>query len=134
LNTWFYQALPQIHLLEANQILQGRLGFDYRGAVWFGVGLIFTTFLYFMRARFWWWPFHPLGYAAGTWWPLTIWWSVFLVGWIIKSRIIRYGGIKLFLLLRPFFLGLIFGEFFTAFLWAMLKAFLGWSPPSIPLT
>ena len=134
LNNWFYQALPQIHLLEANQILQSRLGFDYRGPVWFGVGLIFTSFLYFMRARFWWWPFHPLGYAAGTWWPLTIWWSVFLVGWLIKSRVIKYGGIKLFLLLRPFFLGLIFGEFFTAFMWAMLKALLGWSPPSIPLT
>lgn len=134
LNTWFYQSLPQIHLIEVNQIMQSRLGFDYRAPVWFGVGLIFTSFLYFMRSRFWWWPFHPLGYAAGTWWPLTIWWSVFFVGWLIKSRVIRYGGIKLFLLLRPFFLGLIFGEFFTAFMWAMLKALFGWSPPSIPLT
>ncbi|MHB0999511.1 MAG: DUF6785 family protein [Armatimonadota bacterium] len=134
LNTWFYQALPQIHLLEANQILQARKDFDIRGPIWAGIGFVFTSFLYFMRARFWWWPFHPLGYAAGTWWPLTIWWSVFLVGWVIKSRVLKYGGIKFFLLLRPFFLGLIFGEFFTAFLWAMLKAFLGWSPPSIPLT
>ncbi len=134
LNTWFYQSIPQLHLQEAQQIIQNRQGFDYRGPVWFGVGLIFTSFLYFMRSRFWWWPFHPLGYAAGTWWPLTIWWSVFFVGWLLKSRIIKYGGIKLFNMLRPFFLGLIFGEFFTAFMWAMLKAIFGWTPPSIPLT
>lgn len=134
LNTWFYQALPQLHLTEAQQILQGRQGYDYRTAVWFAVGLVFTIFLYFMRSRFWWWPFHPLGYAAGTWWPLTIWWSVFFIGWLIKSCILRYGGMKLFNVLRPFFLGLIFGEFLTAFLWAMLKAFAGWTPPAIPLT
>lgn len=134
LNSWFFVALPQIHWQEASQIIQSHKGFDIACPIWFGVGVLFTIFLYFMRSRFWWWPFHPLGYAIGAAWPGTVWWSAFLIGWFLKSRIIKYGGIKLFRQLRPIFLGMIFGEFFTAFLWAALKALFGWSPPSIPLT
>ena len=34
-----------------------------------------------------------------------------LVAWMIKSMVLRYGGPRLFHRLRPFFLGLILGEF-----------------------
>ncbi len=86
-----------------------------------------------MRTRFWWWPFHPLGYALGCAWPATVYWSSFLLGWLIKSQIQKYGGGITYRRFRPFFLGLILGEFVMAIIWATLSFFFGLISPSIPL-
>ena len=134
LNAWFFQASPTLYFGEARSIMLGTNHFDIRAPAFFSVGLIFTFFLYIMRARFWWWPFHPLGYAIGAAWPITVYWFAFFVGWLAKSKILKYGGIRTFRMLRPFFLGLIFGEFITAILWATLCALLGSAAPNIPLT
>ena len=134
LNAWFFQVNPTLYFGEARSILLGTNDFDIRAPAFFSVGLIFTFFLYFMRARFWWWPFHPLGYAMGAAWPITVYWFAFFVGWFAKSKILKYGGIRTFRILRPFFLGLIFGEFVAAILWAIISAIFGSAAPSIPLT
>lgn len=134
LNSWFFWVNPTLYFGEAKSILLSPNKFDVRAPGFFITGLVFTFFLYFMRARFWWWPFHPLGYAMGAAWPIMVYWSAFFVGWFVKSRLIKYGGIRAFRTFRPFFLGLIFGEFIAAILWAILSAILGCSSPSIPLT
>jgi hypothetical protein len=134
LNTWFFLANPTLYYGEARSVILGSKTFDYRAPVFCGIGLLFTFFLYFMRSRFWWWPFHPLGYAMGAAWPTMVYWSAFLAGWLLKSLLIRYGGIKAFRKSRPFFIGLILGEFIAAIFWATLNAIFGISVPSIPLT
>ncbi len=134
LNSWFFLINPALYFGEAKSILVSPNHFDVRAPGFFLVGLLFTFFLYFMRARFWWWPFHPLGYAMGAAWPIIVYWSAFFVGWFIKSRLIKYGGIQAFRTFRPFFIGMIFGEFITAIIWATLSALLGCSSPAIPLT
>jgi len=134
LNNWFFMTNPTLYLGEARSIILSPNKFDIRAPGFFAVGLMFTFFLYFMRSRFWWWPFHPLGYAMGAAWPIIVYWSAFFTAWMIKSLLIRYGGIRAFRIFRPFFIGLIFGEFITAILWAVLSAVLGCSSPSIPLT
>ena len=134
LNSWFFRTNPTLYFGEARAILLGPNTFDVRAPAFFGMGLLFTFFLYFMRARFWWWPFHPLGYAMGAAWPVMVYWSAFFIGWFIKSRLIKYGGIRAFRTFRPFFIGLILGEFIAAILWATLSAILGCSSPAIPLT
>ena len=40
-----------------------------------------------------------------------------VVGWLLKSLALRYGGMALFLRLLPFFLGLIVGDVVNAVLW-----------------
>ena len=45
--------------------------------------------------------------------------------WILKAIILRYGGIRLYRTLIPFFLGLILGEFSTACGWAFLDGLNG---------
>jgi hypothetical protein len=134
LNGWFAQANPFIHLNEAQTILASPPTFDARAPAFFTVGLLFTFFLYFMRSRFWWWPFHPLGYAIGASWPAMVYWLPMFVGWLVKSRIIHYGGGKVFRRFRPFFLGLILGEFAVAILWASISARFGSLLPTIPIT
>lgn len=134
LNHWFLHDNPEMHMIEASNILRGGVSPNPSGPAWFGMGAITTLFLYWMRIRFWWWPFHPMGYAMGAAWPAIVYWFAFLIGWISKAFILRYGGVRLFLRARPFFLGLILGEFAAAVFWTFLTAAFGLRSPSIALT
>ena len=135
LNSWFFMANPRLYFDESTGILMNKVPyFDYRAPVWFSIGAVFTLFLYAMRARFWWWPFHPLGYAIGCAWPAIVYWSSFFVGWLAKSLILRYGGATTYRNFRPFFLGLILGEFATGIIWALLSGLLGIASPAVPIT
>ena len=133
LNTWFFRS-PPMYFNDAATVLIWPDRWRILAPSWFAVGAVFTFFLYAMRSRFWWWPFHPLGYAMGTAWPAMVYWVAFLTGWLLKSLILRYGGAPGYRLFRPFFLGLIFGEFVAAIIWAMLTALLHISGPMIPIS
>ena len=73
--------------------------------------------LYWLRSHVLAFPIHPLGWAVSQM-MLTrhMWFSVFLV-WLVKAVLIRYGGPRLLSAVRPFFLGLILGQFATIALW-----------------
>ena len=77
----------------------------------FGIGMIVTLFLAFMRTRFLWWPFHPAGYAVSNSWGMTIAWFPLFIAWVVKSLIMRFGGLKVHRQVLPFFLGLMLGDF-----------------------
>jgi len=77
------------------------------------------------RQRFPWWPFHPLGFPISAHFG-TMFFSVF-VAWVIKSVVLKYGGPRLYLKLRPFFLGLILGQFATCGVWYVIDYFTGTS-------
>ena len=62
------------------------------------------------------WPLHPMGFVAGIGFGWRIWGPA-LVGWLAKWLTVRYGGATTYRLVRPFFLGLIFGEICMRFLW-----------------
>ena len=84
------------------------------GAYIFGAG--FTVFLGLMRARFLWWPFHPIGYMAASSYGAYRMWAPVFVTWVIKGMLLRYGGLRAYRRALPFFLGLILGEFSAGFL------------------
>lgn len=98
----------------------------------FGVGLGVTTFLVLMRARFAWFPFHPLAYAIAPTWAMAVFWFPFFIAWLVKSLVLRFGGIESFRKIAPFMLGLILGEFMTAVFWALGNMLRGWNAPSFP--
>jgi hypothetical protein len=79
----------------------------------------------FMHRTFLWWPFHPIGYLMGASWPMINFWFPILVGWLVKSVVLRYGGAKLYRRLIPGFLGLVLAEFFSAGLWVGIDALCG---------
>jgi hypothetical protein len=84
-----------------------------------GVGMLFYAFLALMRLRFLWWPFHPIGYAvANIFRCMEYLWSPFFFGWLAKIIALKFGGIKLYRSLVPFFLGLIMGETVGNGFWA----------------
>ncbi len=95
-----------------------------------GMGL--CALLGFMRRHYLWWPLHPLGAALSVSWILCVFWFPMLVAWLIKNVITRYGGIKLYLRLRPAFLGLIFGEYFMAVAWTLISWIFATEVPIFP--
>ena len=62
----------------------------------------------------------PVGFLmAQSWYIQSAWFSLFL-GWGAKVVILRFGGAKLFNDLKPFFIGLIFGEALATGLWLIV--------------
>jgi len=88
-------------------------------------GMAFTGFLMAMRLRFFWWPFHPVGYVIAETFTMNWLWCATAVGWLIKTLIMRYGGIRMFRAGIPFFIGLILGDYVIASLWALIGLWLG---------
>jgi hypothetical protein len=82
-----------------------------RRIVFTGIGAAITIVLFVLRYLFPWWPLHPLGMAFGH--VAIFQWVHFniFIAWLAKTIIMRVGGIKLFNAAKPFFLGLIFGQF-----------------------
>lgn len=89
------------------------------------LGGAFCWLMMFLRQRYVGWPLHPIGYAMGSTLPMYQLWFPIMVGWMIKSLILRYGGRQAYVRFRPIFLGLIVGEFGIAGIWMIVERLLG---------
>ena len=98
---------------------------DLTALTYCGVGAGVTLLLAAAKANFFWWPFHPIGYALANSYALEYFWTALFVGWLIKYLIVRYGGGKLYRAAIPFFLGVILGDYVVAAFWSLLGWILG---------
>jgi hypothetical protein len=103
--------------------------FRFGGGIFLGAtawGLLLTLFLGMMRARFFWWPLHPLGYviASGESGVADIW-TCMLISGLVKGVLLRYGGLPAYRRAMPFFLGLILGDCVVGSLWLLVGLVLG---------
>jgi len=87
-----------------------------------GWGVVVTGALIWLRQRLGWSPLHPLGFAVATAYGDLVWFP-FLVVWLCKVLILRYGGMKLYRAAVPGFLGFALGHVFTAgVVWGLVGA------------
>ena len=93
---------------------------DYSGLASISVGFGAVLFFAFMRQKFLWWKLHPAGYAISNSMDINIFWVSILVGFTLKWLLIKYGGIKKYQQARPFFLGLILGEYIIGSIWTII--------------
>ena len=125
MNDWFFKSVAQFphqtiayHLLHPKDVIVS--GIAYKA-----VGLALMFLLMFLHGRFLWWPLHPIGLAAASnarvMYP---WFSIFL-GWLLKVLILRYGGVKMYRNLKPFFFGLILGTYSAAGVWFVIGLLTG---------
>lgn len=88
-----------------------------------GISMLFAAFLAFMHTRFVWFWFSPIGFfMAGQEWIFPHWGS-FMLAWLIKLFVIRYGGLTLLKRSQPMFYGMIIGQVFVSIL-GMVIAFI----------
>ena len=132
---WMMQGSPTMSFNDYQVYLQHGAPLSssaWQMPVFLGVGIGVTLFLSAMRSMFYWWPLHPLGYAiAGSWSSVQFWFPC-LVAWVLKGLSLRYGGMPLYARLRPFFLGLIIGEFGMAVLSTVVNVLCNVPPPPFP--
>lgn len=86
------------------------------------VGVLAVAVVQLLRTRIIGFPLHPLGFAAANAYGHLLWWS-FLVVWLAKVTVLRYGGMQLYKKTVPLFLGFALGHFFVSgVLWGTLGA------------
>ena len=93
---------------------------DLAGMGVFAGSALFALLLAMLRARYVWFPFHPMGYALGMGGTVDRWWFALVLCSAIKSVVVRYGGVRGFQKTAPFFMGLVLGNYVVACLWSLL--------------
>ncbi len=117
-NSWMYNTAPQKSL----RFLGGAASVPYVGSwtngLHIGAGFLGVLGLLLLRAQAG-WGCIPSALVASVSAARTLWLSIFL-GWVFKSLIQRYGGMKGYTSLLPFFLGLVVGDVLNAVLWIVI--------------
>ena len=110
---WFYDRLAGWGANPRGPDGAGITAMLTGGAVTFG--------LMALRFRLPWCPLHPAGYALSlSPWNATWYSTSVLVGWLIKLIIMRYGGLRLYRIALPFFMGLVLGDLMMGAIWSLL--------------
>jgi len=96
---------------------------EWYGVLWWGVGAAVFVFIAVMRLQFLWWPFHPVGYVLGL--GLMAGEGIgglpFVVAWLAKALVLRYGGLRLYRRTLPIVIGLIVGDVLNRSLWDVIS-------------
>jgi len=131
LNPWFFHggALAPFNYIASK--FNSPTLVHWGGWLSTGIGAGLMGLLMLARQHFLWWPLHPLGFPIGGIWVVDeISFSIFLA-WLIKAVVLKYGGPRLYRRTRPFFLGLILGQYTTAGIWLVIDFFTGMTDNAI---
>lgn len=88
-------------------------------------GFVVVSLLFLGRLNAQWWPFHPIGFVISASWSINLVWMPLFVAWAVKLLVLRYGGLRAYRLLMPFFLGLILGQTLVGCAWSLYGMALG---------
>ncbi|MFH1567423.1 MAG: DUF6785 family protein [Gemmatimonadota bacterium] len=120
LNGWFFGGGTRAPFELITEKLNTPSTPNWSGWAQTALGGGVMALLMLARHHFLWWPLHPIGYPIGAVWLMdALWFSIFLA-WLVKLVVMKYGGPRLFRVTRPFFLGLIMGQFVIAGLWLII--------------
>lgn len=81
------------------------------------LALVVSLLCLALRSRVLAFPLHPAGYAISSWWAIHLLWCPLLIAWMVKQGATRYGGARLYRRWRPFFFGLLLGDFVVGSVW-----------------
>ncbi len=96
----------------------------------FVLGIALTGAVMAMRARFYWWPIHPVGLLAFAEYGLDRMWFSFLLGWLVKVAFVKFGSGRLLRQGRFFFIGFIVSQVFLTGAWSLVRLLTGGAVPA----
>ncbi|MBM3264780.1 MAG: hypothetical protein FJY97_15330 [candidate division Zixibacteria bacterium] len=101
-------------------------GPDWIRLLCFGVGAGFMWLFMWLRARYTWWPVHPIGFTVINAHPIRYMMVSIFFAWLIKRILLWIGGVELYRKAQPLFIGLVIG-YFTGVALSMMVDFI-WFP------
>ena len=124
-SSWFFYHGPLYAIDFAAHFLGSPVGPDVGGIGLMSLGGVIMLGLYWLRAHLMFFPLHPIGFSVSQM-MLTrhMWFSVFVV-WLMKALITHFGGPRVLMATRPFFLGLILGQFCVCAFWLVVGLITG---------
>ena len=123
----FYTVFVHYPYNFVSRHLAGNTAVNWDGWLWSAYGGVLMGLLMLAKQRFLWWPIHPMSLPISSMWPTdVIVLSVFL-SWVLKSVILKFGGPALFRRLKPFFIGLVAGQFSSMGFWVVVDYLTGMS-------
>jgi len=120
---FFFNYVNRLPFDNAAARLQSLEGPHWINWVYTTMGAAIMGLLMLAQKRWLWWPLHPLGFPIS-----AVFGTMFLsmlIAWVVKSAVLKYGGPTLYMRTRPFFLGLILGQFVTAGFWLVISEITG---------
>ncbi|MEW6755150.1 MAG: DUF6785 family protein, partial [Candidatus Latescibacterota bacterium] len=129
----YFASFPRYPYDYAADLIASPRGVSTTGWMLVGVGAGVMAVLTFVHRHFLAWPLHPIGFVVAADWVMdNIWFSVFLA-WLIKTRVLRYGGPALYRATVPLFMGLVLGQFSAAGFWLCVDGVLGQRGAWVPV-
>ena len=125
MHPWFFISGPRANCEWLKTLIMSPEPWDAGRLVMMALGGAFTWVLIRMRQQFVWFPLHPIGYVVGNGFEASRMWFPFLIGWVVKALVQRYGSVQMYRSLRAPFLGLVLGEYSAAGLWLLIDALVG---------
>ncbi len=84
---------------------------------WALAGLVLVVATAAARMRLAWWPIHPVLFLVWGTYPINHFAFSFLLGWLMKSVVVRTMGVKGYHTIKPMVIGVIAGELLAGLLW-----------------
>ncbi len=88
-----------------------------RVAMLFGAGIVWG--IWAIRLSVSSFPLHHAGYALAVSYAMEYFWFAFMLSWLAKALILKFGGSSAHSEFTPFFIGLILGDFTAGSIWAI---------------
>ena len=124
LHPWFATVAARYPAEVSQKLMQGGEA-GIGNWFWMGVGIAATVGMMAARARFAWFPLHPIGYLLALTAPVQRAWFSFFLGWLFKVTIVKFGGHESYRKMVPVALGVILGEVSMMIFWLLIDAWQG---------
>ena len=118
-------AIPRWNYDNLTAAVRYPSGPNVPGMAAIGFGLVFTLLLMFLKLRFAWWPLHPVAFPLAIADSIMEFTAAIFIAWLVKSLLLRYGGLRAHRIALPIFLGFIVGDSTVYFLQAVVREAFG---------
>ena len=133
LNQPFFTGYSQYPSDLAAEMLGDPKGPSLAGWMWTLSGGLVMSALTILYYRFTGWALHPLGFPIAYSWSMQFTWFPIFLGWAIKRIVLRFGSGRLYRQSKPFFIGLIMGQFVAGGLWLVVDTITGTRGNVVPM-
>jgi hypothetical protein len=110
-HTWLYRHWGPATYGQVLNFLEHPQPFGWLRACYLVAGAAAMLALTAAHRRFAWWPLHPVGLAVVSSFTMYAVYGAYLLAWLVKGALMRWGGLGAVQRASPFFVGLAVGHY-----------------------